>query len=280
MFKNPKINLLIILALVIFSVWTIVKDHQNIHLGLDLKGGIRLTLEAQPTEDVPKVTRAVMESLQSVIERRVNGMGIAESVVQRAGDRRLIVEIPGVSDPQEAKARLGKVGKLEFKRLNEKGEWVNTGVSGKDLKRAELQDQNGRWVVAFELTPAGTKKFAQVTSELAPTHAPLGIFLDDEMESAPAVNTPILKGAGVIEGTFTRDEAKKVVDILNAGALPVDIEIVEENTVGPLLGQASIQQSLKAGLIGMGLVMAFMLLYYRKMGFVADIALLVYTVVT
>lgn len=281
MFKNPKINLLIILVLVMLSIWTIVKDHQNVHLGLDLKGGTRLTLEAEPTTDVPTVTPAIMESLQSVIERRVNGMGIGESVVQRSGERRLIVEIPGVKDPEDAKRRLGRVGNLEFKRLNDKGEWVNTGVSGKDFKKADVSTkQNGEWVVQFELTDQGSQKFAELTTQLAPTHAPLGIFFDGDQVSAPVVNEPIVNGSGIIEGRFTHDTAKELVDTLNAGALPVDIDVIEENTVGPLLGQSSIQQSLHAGLIGLGLVMAFMLVYYRKMGFVADVALLVYTTLT
>lgn len=281
MFKNPKINLIIILALVMFSIWTIVKDHQNIRLGLDLKGGTRLTLQAEPTPDVPQITRPVMESLQSVIERRVNGMGIGESVVQRSGDRRMIVEIPGVKDPEEAKRRLGRVGNLEFKRLNEKGEWVSTGVSGRDFKKADVGTlQTGQWIVQFELTDKGAQKFGELTTQLAPTHAPLGIFFDGDPVSAPVVNEPILNGSGMIQGNFTHASAKELVDTLNAGALPVDIKIVEENTVGPLLGQSSIHQSLNAGLIGLGLVMAFMLLYYRKMGFVADIALLVYTVIT
>jgi preprotein translocase subunit SecD len=281
MFKNPKINLIIILVLVMFSIWTIVKDHQNIHLGLDLKGGTRLTLEAEPTPDVPTVTRPIMDSLQTVIERRVNGMGIGESVVQRSGEHRLIVEIPGVKDPEEAKRRLGRVGNLEFKKLDEKGQWVNTGVSGKDFKKADVATtQNGQWIVQFELTDQGSQKFGELTSQLAPTHAPLGIFFDGQEVSAPVVNEPIVNGSGMIQGHFTHDTAKELVDTLNAGALPVNIDVIEENTVGPLLGQSSIQQSLHAGLIGLGLVMAFMLLYYRKMGLVADMALLVYTVIT
>lgn len=281
MFKNPKINLLIILALVIGSIAIIMKDHQNIRLGLDLKGGTRLTLEAEPTPAVPQIRSADMESLQSVIERRVNGMGIGEAMVQRAGERRLIVEIPGVKDPEEAKRRLGRVGNLEFKRLDEKGEWVNSGVSGKDFKKANVGTlQNGEWIVQFELTGDGAQKFADLTTKLAPTRAPLGIFFDGQQVSAPAVNEPILDGEGMIQGKFTHETAKELVDTLNAGALPVNIAVIEENTVGPLLGQSSIEQSLKAGLIGLGLVMAFMLVYYRKMGFVANIALLMYTLIT
>ena len=281
MFKNPKVNLLIILGLVVLSVWTIIKDHQNLHLGLDLKGGTRLTLEAEPTADVPTVTRAIMESLQSVIERRVNGMGIGESVVQRSGERRLIVEIPGVKDPEEAKRRLGKVGNLEFKRLNEQGEWINTGVSGKDFRKSDVAtQQNGDWIVQFELTDQGAQKFGELTTQLAPTHAPLGIFFDGSQVSAPVVNEPILNGAGIIQGHFTHETAKDLVDTLNAGALPVDIDIIEEIQWVHCWGNLQSRRACMPGLIGLGLVVLFMLAYYRKMGFVADLALLVYTILT
>lgn len=281
MFKNPKINMLIIVTLIMASLWTVVKGKDDIRLGLDLKGGTRLTLQAEPTPDIPKVRPADMDSLQTVIERRVNGMGIGESVVQRAGENRLIVEIPGVKDPEEAKRRLGRVGKLEFKELDANGQWINTGISGKDFTKADIATkQNGEWIVQFELSGTGAKKFAELTTKLAPTHAPIGIFFDDEQVSAPSVNEPILDGSGMIEGKFTHDSAKELVDTLNAGALPVDINVVEENTVGPLLGQASIKQSLLAGLIGLGLVLVFMIGYYRSMGVVASMALLVYTLLT
>lgn len=281
MFKNFKVNLLIIVALIMAALFTVVKDHDKIHLGLDLKGGTRLTLEAEPTADVPQVTAPIMESLQSVIERRVNSLGVGESVVQRAGQNRLIVEIPGVKDPDEAKQRLGRVGKLEFKKMDAQGQWVNTGVSGKDFTKADLATkQNGDWIVQFSLNSEGAQKFGKLTSELAPTHAALGIFFDDQQVSAPVVNEPILDGSGIIEGKFTHDGAKDLVDTLNAGALPVDINVIEENTVGPLLGQSSIKQSLFAGLIGLGLVLVFMIGYYRMMGLVAGMALLVYTLLT
>jgi preprotein translocase subunit SecD len=281
MFKNTKTNLLIIVALIMGALWVVVKDHENIHLGLDLKGGTRLTLQAEPTTAVPTVGPREMDSLQSVIERRVNGMGIGEAVVQKAGQDRLIVEIPGVKDPEEAKQRLGRVGKLEFKRPGPQGTWIDTNVSGKDFTKADIgTKQSGEWIVQFALNPEGAKKFGELTSQLAPTHAPLGIFFDDQQISAPVVNEPILDGSGIIEGKFTHDSAKDLVDTLNAGALPVDINIIEENTVGPLLGQSSIKQSLFGGLIGLSLVLLFMILYYRSMGFVASMALLVYTLLT
>jgi preprotein translocase subunit SecD len=297
MFKNTKINLLIIVALIMTSVWIVVKGRDTIHLGLDLKGGTRLTLQAEPTPSVPKIGPREMESLQSVIERRVNGMGIGESVVQKAGTDRLIVEIPGVKDPEEARRRLGRVGNLEFKRLDMSqptdasaatggksaglGRWIDTGVSGKDFVKADVgTKQNGEWIVLFELTGDGARKFGELTTQLAPTRAPLGIFFDGDQISAPVVNEPIMDGSGMIEGKFNHESAKELVDTLNAGALPVNINVVEENTVGPLLGQASIHKSLYAGLIGLGFVLGFMVLCYRLRGVVAGMALLVYTLLT
>ncbi|MEM0950920.1 MAG: protein translocase subunit SecD [Cyanobacteria bacterium P01_H01_bin.74] len=301
--KNQKWILLFIIALSLVAMGIIVSHKDTLQLGLDLKGGTRLTLEAQPTADVKKITPVVMESLQSVIERRVNSLGIGESVVQRTGQSRLIVEIPGVKSPEEAKKRLGRVGKLEFKTFQVNPDfsqssaikpldaepvppepqylWQNTGLSGKDFQKADISTkQNGDWVVAFQLTSAGAKKFAELTQKLAPKRERLGIFFDDLQVSAPVVNEPILDGNGMIEGNFTKETAKDLVNTLNAGALPVDIEIIEENTVGPLLGQASIKQSLFAGLLGLSLVLVFMAVYYRLMGLIAGAALLVYSALT
>ena len=274
---------LVIVGLIMASLLMILPMSplkQDPKLGLDLMGGTRLVLEALPTEDVPEINGNVMQSLQQVIDRRVNKMGIAESVVQQAGDKRLLVEIPGVKDPEEAKRMLGKAGNLEFRELKD-GEWINTGLSGKDLQKSEPStNATSQWTILFELKSEGAKKFGELTARLAPNKEPLGIFFDGEMVSAPRVNTPILQGSGVIEGDFTQEEAQMIVNILNAGALPVDIEVIQENTVGPLLGQASIKMSLWAGAIGLGLVAIFMLGYYRLQGFVADLALIVYTLLT
>lgn len=281
MFKNFKVNLLIIVTLVVAAVWVVVKEHDHIRLGLDLKGGTRLTLQAEPTTGVPEITEPVMDSLQSVIERRVNSLGVGESVVQRAGRERLLVEIPGVKDPEEARQRLGRVGKLDFRKLNAQGQWVTTNVSGQDFTKADISTkQNGEWIVLFNLNSEGAQKFGKLTSELAPTHARLGIFFDDQEVSSPVVNEPILDGSGMIEGHFTHETAKDLVDTLNAGALPVNIKVIEETMVGPLLGQSSIKQSLFAGLVGLGTVLLFMVVYYRFMGLVAGMALLVYTLLT
>jgi preprotein translocase subunit SecD len=267
-----------LLLLVAACVLVAIKNPAR--LGLDLKGGTRLVLEAEPSKAVPHIDRRVMDSLHHVIEQRVNKFGISEALVQQAGDKRLIVEIPGISDPQKAREQLGKVGQLEFKQ-EKAGQWEATGLSGKDLSEARLDTlPNGSWIISFSLNDKGTEAFGKLTTALAPNHGRLGIFFDGDMVSAPAVNTPILEGSGYIEGDFSKDTAKAMVDVLNAGALPVNVAVVEESTVGALLGEASLQQSLLAGGLGLGVVLLFMVGFYRRLGLVANLALLVYTLLS
>lgn len=276
--KKENILFLVILGLIVASI--IVIFTKPTKLGLDLIGGSRLVLEAQPTGDVPKITDEVMDSLHFSIENRVNSMGVAETVVQKVGKTRLLVEIPNISDPQKAKEYLGKTANLEFKKqkpgLMEGGKmWVSSGVSGKDLKKAYVGSDNaGNWLVNFELNEKGTKKFALLTTEIE--GEPLGIFFDNELVSAPIVRNAITGGAGYIEGVGSLQEVKEMVNLLNAGALPVPAKVIEENSVGPTLGLDSIEKSKIAGILGLGLVMVFMLLYYRLPGVIANIALVIY----
>jgi len=273
--KTPQIKFFALLLLCSGAAFYAVKHPPS--LGLDLKGGTRLTLEAKPNDHVKEITPNVMDSLQLVIEQRVNKFGVSEAIVQRSGKERLIVEIPGVKDPDEAKKQLGKTGLLEFKREID-GDWQATGVSGRDLSAARLdQSPTEGWSVGFELNGEGAKKFADLTSDMAKTNEPLAVFFDGELVSSPSVNSAILTGSGQITGSFTKDEAKELVDTLNAGALPVDVEIVEESTVGALLGENSLKQSLQAGIAGLLAVLVFMIGYYRKLGLVANISLVVYT---
>ncbi|MEB3245941.1 MAG: protein translocase subunit SecD [Vampirovibrionales bacterium] len=272
---------LVVIVMMVVGAALYISAHAP-RLGLDLQGGTRLTLEAVPSAEVPDITKPVMDSLQTVLDRRVNGLGVGEAIVQRAGQNRMLIEIPGVKNPEEAKAMLGKTGELVFKQQSDQtGEWQNAGISGKDLAKADIaSNAGGQWMIQFELNGTGAQKFADLTSKLSATQAPLGIFFDDNLISSPRVREAILQGSGVIEGQFTYEEAKNLVDILNAGALPVKVEIVEENTVGPLLGKASIDQSLIAGGCGLLLVLIFMVVAYGFQGLVADLALLVYTLLT
>lgn len=276
--KNKLIMFWAIVLIVIASIVTICVKPTK--LGLDLVGGSRLVLEAAPTNGI--VTPDMMSSLQFAIENRVNKLGVSETVVQRSGEKRLVVEIPDVSDLDQAKAYLGETAELEFRRpVMEEGVefWAPTGLTGKDLNKAALttNSQNGQWVVSLEFNGEGTKKFAALTKELVGKQ--MAIFFNGEIQSAPTVNEPITGGQAQITGGnngFAYDEAKTMVDLLNAGALPVPAKIIEENTVGPTLGADSIAKSKVAGAIGLGFVMLFMIAYYRAPGIIADVALIIY----
>ena len=275
-----KENLLFLFILLLLTASVLVIIMKPTKLGLDLIGGSRLILEAQKTEEVPVITDEIMESLHFSIENRVNSMGVAETVAQRVGKNRLLVEIPNITDPQKAKEYLGKTANLEFKkqtaglRKDEKI-WVSAGVSGKDLKKAYVGSGSaGNWLVNFEFNDKGAKKFGDLTSTIV--GEPLGIFFDGKLVSAPIVKSAITGGAGYIEGAGTLEEVKEMVNLLNAGALPVPAKIIEENSVGPTLGLDSLEKSKTAGLIGLGLVMIFMVAYYRMPGIIANIALIIY----
>lgn len=281
--KNKLIMFWAIVLIVIVSVVIIVTKPTK--LGLDLVGGSRLVLEAQTTETISTITPDMMSSLQFAIENRVNKLGVSETVVQRAGDKRLVVEIPDVSDLNQAKAYLGETAELDFRKpvmKNGMEEWVPTGLTGKDLTRASVStnSQNGQWVVDLEFNGAGTKKFADLTRNMVGQQ--MAIFFNGELQSAPVIREPILQGRAQISGGdsgFVYEEAKKMVDLLNAGALPIPAKIIEENTVGPTLGADSVAKSRIAGAIGLGFVMIFMIAYYRAPGIIADIALCIYGVI-
>ena len=226
-----------------------------------------------------------MNRLQFAIENRVNKLGVAETVVQQVGDKRLLIEIPNVTDLKEAKAFLGETAQLVFKKeaVGPNGEqvWEDVGLTGQDLSKSTLStDQTGQWVVSLEFNAEGSKKFAELTKNLVGKQ--MAIFFDGELQSAPVIREPIYGGKAQISGGdsgFEYAEAERMVNLLNAGALPVPAKIVEENTVGPTLGADSIAKSKFAGAIGLGFVMLFMLLVYRLPGLIADIALVIYSLI-
>ena len=279
--KNKLILFWAIVIIVIASIVTIVVKPTK--LGLDLVGGSRLVLEAQTTDTISQITPDMMASLHFAIENRVNKLGVSETVVQRSGDKRLVIEIPDVSDLNQAKAYLGETAELDFRKPvmqpNGMEAWLPTGLTGKDLTRANLStnSQNGQWVVDLEFNSTGTKKFADLTKKMVGQQ--MAIFFNGELQSAPVIREAITGGRAQISGGdsgFVYDEAKKMVDLLNAGALPVPAKIIEENTVGPTLGADSIAKSKIAGALGLGFVMIFMIAYYRVPGMIANIALIIY----
>jgi preprotein translocase subunit SecD len=285
------------------NIQVICKSHgyallTDLKLGLDLRGGSQLLLQALPSKQVPEITPEVMRGVETVINNRINSLGVSETVLQRAGKDRLVVEMPGVKDPQQAKDRIGTTALLEFKELEVSPEgmafWKDVALTGAEFKHAQAVPMvsGGTWRILFEFKPEGAKKFGALTSRLVGRQ--IGIFLDGEpTERGPdgrplpleqyrgiTVREPIVGGTGEITGNFTKEQAIDLAVKLNAGALPVPVKILEERTVGATLGQDSIQKSMIAGAVGILLVMVFMLSIYRVPGFVANIALILYTLTT
>lgn len=290
MLNREKILLTLIMLVVGTSLW--INFQYEIKRGLDIQGGIHLVVEAQDVkqrlddkgkelEASVKVDARTMEQALAIVRHRVDGLGVAEPLLQLKGERQIIVELPGIEDPQDAVKLIGETAKLEFRRRDDKdpSKWVDTGVYGKMLKdaRANLRGA-GDWIIEFEFNKEGADKFGQVTTELVGKS--LGIFLDNKLVSDPRVNGPITGGSGIIEGNFSAEDAKKLAIQLKAGQLPVPLKMVENRTVGPTLGQEAVEQSFMAGAIGFAVILVFMLWRYRVPGVTADIALALYTLIS
>lgn len=271
-------------------------------LGLDLQGGARLVYQAD-YRDIAEGDKAdALASVRDTIERRVNTFGVAEPLVQIQGDDQIVVELPGVADINQAIQQIGETALLEFRTQGDPDAqpqpvvgpdgqvtidplfgWEPTGLSGKQLERATADVQQGtainsQVVVRLNFNEEGRELFAKLTAENI--DKPLAIVLDGQIIQAPRVNDTITNGEAVITGGFTPEEAKLLATRLNSGALPVPINLISQQNVGASLGEESIQKSLLAGLIGLILVALFMLFYYRWPGFLAVLALLIYTLVS
>jgi preprotein translocase subunit SecD len=270
-------------------------------LGLDLQGGSHLVLEAQDTPQTPATPEAVDAALR-VIENRIDQLGVVEPTLQRQGSRRIIVELPGVLDPQRAIDLIGKTALLEFvdtgtTQLPEGARWSADGttvtlptpgaapltlekkviLTGADLADAQagFDQTTGAPIVNFQFKGQGAKTFEEFTG--AHVGQFLTIVLDNEVISSPVIRDRITGGRGQISGGF-RDlaEARDLAVLLRGGALPVPVQVVENRTVGPLLGRDSIERSLRAGAVAAVLVVLFMVLYYGVPGMLADLALGLY----
>lgn len=308
----------IILVLLAGAVWVVVTENSTIlgreiftHLGLDLVGGVQALLEADVPADAT-IDPNSMDTARTIIENRVNGLlGVGEATVQKAGERRIVVELPGEQNPEQALSTLKETGLLEFVDMgmdpvpagtiiqtdfvlgnadaSQPGDadasfgeiqqiW-HTIMTGADLKEVGVTiSQFKEYQVAFELTSEGGKLFADYTTNNVGGY--LAIVLDKTVISTPRVNTPITGGSGLISGYFDQEEANKLSVQLRYGSLPVPLKVIETRAIGPTLGQDSLQKSLKAGAIGMGIVILFMALYYRLPGVVADFALITYALLT
>ena len=244
----------------------------SIRQGLDLQGGTHVVLEAEDT-DIAKVNDDAMNRVVTIMEKRVNALGLTEPIIQREGERRVIIELPGVKEPDAAMQTIGKTAMLEFK--DEDGNTVLTGTDLKDAQ-ASTNQQSGQNVVNLEFSDEGAKKFADLTTKNV--GRTIAILLDGEVLTAPNVREPILGGKAEISGQKSLEEAQNLAVVLRSGALPVKVNIIETRTVGPSLGQDSKDKSEMAFAIGIGAVLLFMILFYRLAGFIADVALMAYTV--
>lgn len=280
--KNKILLFWVIVVLTIVAAVITVKLPTR--LGLDLRGGSRIVVEAQTTETVPKITQDMMDALKTTLDRRINPQGISETTIQQIEDTRLLIEIPKDSDLASTRKKLSEMAELEFKKpvLDENFEvrgWEPSGLTGKDLNKAEVgTDNSGKWLVHLNFSDIGAKKFAKLTREFK--GYPMAIYFNGELVSDPVIHDEITGGQAQISGSFTHDKAKEMVDLLNAGALPVPAKIIEENAVSPTLGADSLNKSLNAGLIGLVAVMLFMIVRYRVPGIIADIALMIYSLLT
>ena len=270
--QNSFLKLIAAVAIIVGVFFVFVKPLAfSIRQGLDLQGGTHVVLEAEDTPEAT-VNEDAMQRVVKIMEKRVNELGLTEPIIQRQGERRVIVELPGIKDPDKAIAVIGKTAMLEFK--DEEG---NTVMSGTDLKDAkEERDQQNRNLVSLEFSSEGAEKFAKLTSENVGKR--IAILLDGEVLTAPNVQEPITGGKAVITGSRTLEEAHNLAILLRSGSLPVKVNIIETRTVGPTLGQDSKDKSEFAFVIGIGAVLLFMLLFYRLPGLIEDVALMAYVI--
>lgn len=323
--RRNRTWLIIIVVLAIFALWVSLPDNAGIvidndgdgtpevnfnlrqSLGLDLVGGLRVLLAAQLPDG--SYTAADLQQAANNVARRVNGLGVTEATVQVQGSNRILVELPGVTDPQQAVDTIQATALLEFVNFsglgsraadydgrkilttrqfeianqNEQtpegeaspvtGQPFQTVMDGSGLQAASPQYQNGQWFISFELTPEGAAIFGPYTA--ANIGQPMAIVLDGTVLSAPVINAQLTDG-GIIEGNFTELEAQQLALQLRSGALPIPLAVESAETVGATLGQQSINLSIRAGIIGIVIVLLFMVIYYRVPGVAADLALLVF----
>jgi preprotein translocase subunit SecD len=294
--------------------------------GLDLQGGLQVVLQAKEMASSP-ISAEAMQTAKTIIENRVNALGVSEPLVQLQGNNRIVIELPGIKDPEQAIKTFGQTGLLEFIDAGDlppvvgslvttslggpadfqlagagitptvgitttapvsgtepiaAGRVYTTVLTGRLLKSASVgYDEMGKPQINFELNKAsdqpqddGPRIFGEWSSQNIGKY--LAITLDKRIISAPVIQSAITQGTGRITGKFTVSEAQSTVTVLKYGALPVALEVIEQRSVGPTLGQDSIRKSIVAGAIGLLLVMIFMLLYYRLPGLLADGALIIY----
>ncbi|MEO9170719.1 MAG: protein translocase subunit SecD [Candidatus Aquilonibacter sp.] len=300
-----------LVAIVATSVWLMLPIDQKIHLGLDLQGGARLLLQLSPTSDVKTITPEIQAQTRQVIDQRINGLGVAEPSISNVGTDRILVELPNVKNPDQAEQLIKTAAVLDYKiitpEVSQRAEAALAVVNNKALtlpakqrKAAEdyvdhgAYDASGKIVYTgkelahassgldnsgnpnIQFTTKNPKKFGEMTT--ANVGKLLAIFLDKHYVSAATIQSPIFDN-GEITGQFTQEQTITLANELNAGALPAAISIIEKETIGPTLGKLDLEQSLKAALAGLAVVLLFMIVVYRLPGLLADLALAIYVLV-
>ncbi|MCA9942015.1 MAG: protein translocase subunit SecD [Ardenticatenaceae bacterium] len=299
--------LIVILAIAGWAAWVVENPNLPIRQGLDLQGGLQVLLKADVPED-QEIESAQLDTSRQIIEQRVNALGVAEPLVQTEGDRRILVELPGIDNPEEAVSLIQETALLEFvdtgtvplaegtcirTNLNEgpsrcefgqDGNLISTTaptfetvMTGAAIQSAESAATDfGQYYVAFTLQADERELFANYTRENQGNF--LTIVLDKQVISSPRISA-VIEGQGSISGDFTLEEAQKLALQLRFGSLPIPLVIDSTRQIGATLGELSVESSIRAGAIGVAVVLLFMLIYYRLPGFLADIALVLYAAV-
>ncbi len=309
MTRRDLVWLVVIIIIVVTALWIVQNPDFPIMRGLDLQGGLQVLMEADVPPD-EEVTADQMNTARQIIDRRVNALGVTEPLVQTEGERRILVELPGIDNPEEAIALIQETALLEFidsgstplpegmcvRTTHDDGPsrcefdpgapvtevvlnpapTFETVLTGASLRQANAESSDfGEFFVSFALQPEASESFEIYTRDHQGQF--LTIVLDKEVISSPRISA-VIKDAGTITGSFTLDDAQKLALQLRFGSLPVPLRIESTRQVGATLGEQSVEASVRAGAIGLMVVLLFMLLYYRTAGALADIALLVYAV--
>lgn len=270
---------------------TQIKKDFKTNLGLDLKGGSHLVFDMDTSKVKEGDLEESLNAARDIIEKRINFFGVSEPEIQtlKSGNKyRISVDLPGVTDVASAVELIGKTAQLSFREEGTASAKIatntpvfliltkDTGLTGKDVKKAtvDFSSENGQPQVALSFSKKGVDLFAEITKRNI--GKPVGIFIDEIPISTPVVQQAIVDGNAVITGQFTIDEAQKLAISINSGALPLPIKLVEKKNIGPTLGAIEVRKSVIAGITGLVMVMLFMILYYRRLGVIASVALIIY----
>ncbi|EMZ42253.1 protein translocase subunit SecD [Atopobium minutum] len=281
-------TLIALLVICVACVIGFTPLNERITQGLDIQGGVSVIMTASKA-DGSAPSDDDMQAATSIVQNRVNSLGASEATVQKQGNNAILIQIPGATDAQQAVETIGKTGYLEFVRLDtisdadalsqlssykedvtlKKGSY-SAFMDGSSIASVQIAQQSnsatGAYVVNLSLTAEGAKKFAEVTSELAPTKGRIAIVLDGVVKSAPSVQNEITDGNVSISGNFTADSARALKTVLDSGSLPVTLNYSESRVVGPTLGQDSLHQGLFAIALGMAIVILYLFVFYKGLG--------------